>query len=364
MKIGILTFHRALNYGAVLQCYALYTYLSELGHSVEVIDYRPNAIEKYRMFFRLSDFLRSKGIVGKCRYIVSSMSLVWSKKTTSKKFDVFLSSKLKFSSLVSKPEDVPSYYDLIFFGSDQIWNPEICEGLDTIYLGQFEKGKTKFVGYAASVGILDLIQGDNAELFNRYLTVYDSIGVRELSLKIFLKNTFNIESTMVNDPSLFLTKEQCEKIAKKPKDENYVVVFNLDGNQLAIPFAQRIAEQIDAIVLEIKAETNHLRRYSSKLRSELSPEEFLGYILYSQCVISNSFHATCFSMIMQKDFYTLKRITNNDRVNTILNIAGLEDRFVDAGANVTFSKITNYCEVERKLTDYRKISQTYIMDNL
>ena len=47
MKIGILTFHRAINYGAVLQCYALYTTLQSMGHDVEIIDYRPGTIQKY-----------------------------------------------------------------------------------------------------------------------------------------------------------------------------------------------------------------------------------------------------------------------------------------------------------------------------
>ena len=41
MKIGILTFHWPENYGAVLQAYALQSYLTDLGHDVEIINYRP-----------------------------------------------------------------------------------------------------------------------------------------------------------------------------------------------------------------------------------------------------------------------------------------------------------------------------------
>ena len=61
MKIGILNFHRALNYGAVLQCYGLQETLTALGHEVSVIDYRPRIIEKHRSYF-LFDILKEKGI--------------------------------------------------------------------------------------------------------------------------------------------------------------------------------------------------------------------------------------------------------------------------------------------------------------
>lgn len=47
MRVGILTFHRAHNYGAVLQCYALQKVLKNLGHEVQVIDYRQPYIEKH-----------------------------------------------------------------------------------------------------------------------------------------------------------------------------------------------------------------------------------------------------------------------------------------------------------------------------
>lgn len=40
MRIGILTLHRANNYGAALQCFALQETLVALGYEVYVIDYR------------------------------------------------------------------------------------------------------------------------------------------------------------------------------------------------------------------------------------------------------------------------------------------------------------------------------------
>lgn len=45
MKIGVITFHRAINYGAALQTYALQRAISDLGFDTEVIDYRCEHME-------------------------------------------------------------------------------------------------------------------------------------------------------------------------------------------------------------------------------------------------------------------------------------------------------------------------------
>ena len=46
MRIGIITYHRAFNYGAVLQCFALQELLKSMDHEIQVVDYRQPFIEK------------------------------------------------------------------------------------------------------------------------------------------------------------------------------------------------------------------------------------------------------------------------------------------------------------------------------
>lgn len=359
MKIGILTYHRALNYGSVLQCMSLFLTLKGMGHDVEIIDYRPEAIEKYRMFFRWKDFLHSVGVSGKLRYLVSCCSLIVSRKKTVRKFDDFVMEKLKLSKQVSSTSDIPNYYDVIFFGSDQIWNIENNEGIDNVYLGNFPKQHAKFFSYAVSVGRLDLIEGKVAETYSQCLHAFDGLSVRELSLQSFLKDKFKIDSEVVCDPSLFMQKEVCERMAIKPSDEGYVLLFNLDGNPHALGFAQNMAKQLGSKVIMIGGVQNPLHRYHCELRAELSPMEFMGYIKYSDCIVTNSFHTTSFSIIMQKNFYTLLRKNNNDRAKTILNVAGLENRLVDARTAVTFSPIS-YEGVAESLDGYKEKSIGWI----
>lgn len=359
MKIGILTYHRALNYGAVLQCMSLYLTLKGMGHDVEIIDYRPAAIEKYRMFFRWKDFVHSVGVSGKLKYLVSCCSLIGSRKKTVRKFNDFVTEKLKLSKQVYSTNDIPNYYDVIFFGSDQIWNIENNEGIDNVYLGNFPKQYAKFFSYAVSVGRLDLIEGKVAETYSQCLHAFDGLSVRELSLQSFLKDKFNIDSEVVCDPSLFIQKEVCERMAIKPFDEGYVLLFNLDGNPHALGFAQNMAKQLGSKVVMIGGVQNPLHRYHCELRAELSPMEFLGYIKYADCIVTNSFHATSFSIIMQKNFYTLLRKNNNDRAKTILKVAGLEKRLVDAEIALTFSSIS-YVGVAERLNGYKEKSIRWI----
>lgn len=363
MKIGILTYHRALNYGAVLQCMSLYTALKSMGHDVEVVDYRPQAIEKYRMYFRAKDFSLCKGVVAKLRYLVSCLTLVNSRRKTVRKFDEFLDNNIQLSSVVSSVSDAPQNYDVVFFGSDQIWNPAINEGIDKVYLGQMPKGHAKFYTYAVSMGRLDLFKGKVAAEYEKYIESFDGLSVRETSMQAFLKEKLGKDSSVVCDPSLLLTKAECEKIAVKPHDKDYVLLFILDGNPKALGFANRIAKQMGKKVIRIGAVQNPLHRNGCELRAELSPAEFLGYIMYADCIVTNSFHATSFSLIMQKNFYTILRKNNNDRAKTILGVAELENRLVDATENIDFTTIS-YEGVTDRLEAYKAMSMKWIADSL
>lgn len=362
MRIGILTFHRAINYGAVLQCYALYTTLKKLGHDVEIIDYRPECIEKYRMYFRKKDFNLHHGLFGKIRYLLSSLFLIPSRKRTTRNFDYFLKNYLHFSEIIDKSNSFPFNYDVIFFGSDQIWSPVVCEGLNNIYYGQFPKKKAKFVSYAASIGDLDVIRGEIRNLFQKYILVYDSISVRERQACDFLNNICSVKSSVVCDPTILLSKSCYLNLAKLPSDKNYVLLFSLVDDRIAFNFASHIAGQIGAKVIALKALTNPFTK-KNYIRGNIAPEEFLGYIHNARCVVTNSFHATSLSILMEKDFYTLLRINNNDRAKTLLQEVGLSSRLVDPSQKLQFSAI-DYSEVYAKIEAYRKNSLDFINKSL
>ena len=362
MKIGILTFHRAINNGAVLQCYALYTTLKNLGHDVEVIDYRPESIEKYRMYFRKKDFKRAKGL-SKIRYLLSCLSSFLSKKITSTKFDKFIKNNLKTTSKILEIQQIPQYYDAVVFGSDKIWSYEHCEGLDKVYYGQFPKCRAKFIAYAASIGRIDFItRGERINTFRRYLDAFDKIGVREVQTQSFLNREIKKDSQIVCDPCFLLPNAQWSSLAKRNVDTNYVLLLNFVCGDDALDFSTHIAKQLGTKVIQIKAVVNPFN-WKSNYRAHLSPNDFLGYIQNARCIITDSFHATAFSVILHKDFYTLIRHNNNDRTATMLGVVGLSDRMVDKKSRVTF-KTVDFTSVDDKISEYRNKSLEFLTESL
>ena len=353
MKIGILTFHRAINYGAVLQCYALYRTLCDMGHDVEVIDYRPDYVENDRRLF----FIKRTNLIAKIRILVYHLLDYKHRRKASKIFDKFLNNYLKFSPLVNNAKNIPDYYDYIFFGSDQIWNPRICAGFDKVFWGQFPKGKTKFVSYAASLGTPQNIAIDKWDAINEYIKTFDRISVREGKLLEFLK--CKIEGKVVLDPTLLASRDIFESIAIKPKETKFVLLYMLEPDRQAISFAEKIAKLLGCNLIRISAVGNIFdKRNEYKILSNIRPEEFLGYFKYADYIVNVSFHGTAFSVIFNKNFYTLKS-KNFERAYGLLKSIALEERFVLPTEKVNMQDIC-YGEVNKRLDELKRESIAFI----
>lgn len=160
MKIGILTFHYANNYGAVLQAYGLQEVLKSMGHQVEFVDYRNPLIEKRMDYFGL----KSNSIIKVLyRLLFNYTSLSERKKI----FDGFRKDYLSISKRINSSDLSNTDYDILIVGSDQIWNPSLTNGLDPVYWGE-ATGDIPIITYAASSNDLSILP---EELF-RKVNVY------------------------------------------------------------------------------------------------------------------------------------------------------------------------------------------------
>lgn len=312
MRIGILTFHRALNYGAVLQCYALQQVLKEMGNDVEVIDYRPDYIEKYRDLWNRYLIKNAKGVCAKLKAVLSIVLRMSPKRRATKKFDGFIDRHLKVSAkVVVNVEDIPEDYDVYILGSDQIWNPVICNGYSPVFWGQFEhNNKSKLITYAVSLGLRSLPETDK-ERVKQYLSSFHAISVRENSLKIVLTELNSMNCSVVLDPTLLTESKLFDRIAIKPSLENYVLLITLEKDSHAMEFSLRIAQQLNCRVVRLSAlSVSYWERLTHKTINRLgvSPEEYCGLFKYATCIVSISFHATAFSLMFKRNFYLLEKI--------------------------------------------------------
>lgn len=361
MRIGIITFHNAINYGAVIQCYTLMSFFEQRGHCVDIIDYRNPEIEGYRDTFSLKGLAQNKGVIKKTKYILACILWDKRKKKVIKAFDDFLASNLKLSKRYYIGQNLPDHYNYVIFGSDQIWNLKLTKGFDPVLWGQIEKGKAVFATYAASMGELDFLTDKDWRMALDYLYAFDYISVREKSLKDYLSTRISKTIDYCIDPTLLVDGAVLDSIAIQPQENNYIYMYNVTKDEHAEDFACNLAHKLGCkvIITYPKPRRFHKKNDCCIMREAISPGEFIGYIKNARLVLGNSFHVIALSLVFRKDFYSLDSY-RSDRIKNVLKNIGLISRHVHSTVkNVDLATI-DYSGVEVKLSQMRKDSLLYI----
>lgn len=362
MKIGILTFHCAHNYGAVLQCYALQEILKNLGHEVEVIDYRPEYLVAPYRVFSISRFL-SRNPLKMLKACIRESLLLPKRIKRYVAFQSFINNNFNLSQPIVA-NNIPSKYDVYIMGSDQIWNPNITRGFDPVYFGyfDFEKGNKTYISYAASMEA-EQLDSDSERYLKKALMNFDAISVREVQLKTLLQPLTEKEVVPVLDPTLLVNKNTWDKMAQEPNvDKKYVLIYQVRQNSNVVRIAQNLAESIDAEIVEITSSPK-TDCFINNRQGE-SPAEFLGWIKNAQCVVTTSFHGTAFSILFNRPFFCIKLDDDNDtRSLSLLKSLKLEDRFIDREEMPAFSLI-DYSEPNIQLSYFRTESMNYLSSSL
>lgn len=184
MRIGIITVHRAYNYGSVLQCYALQEYLKRLGHDVWVIDYRQRwteAVYKPFSLYYIWQLIKRHDIHAVIGYWRGRRGRRNYCNTANKIFRSFCSKNLHLTS--SCRRKIPQNFDAYIIGSDQLWSYQCVGGEDKIYLGKFKRPKnSKLIGYAISSSTNSLYKMGGKKL-KHVLANFDKISLREKAIQ-------------------------------------------------------------------------------------------------------------------------------------------------------------------------------------
>lgn len=324
MKIGILTFHNADNYGAVLQCYALQEKLKELhpNDEIYVIDYKcPKIINDYIPKINLKKPWSILGL-----------------RKTKQKCKTFQRFRKEHFNLGT---DDLSFYDVIYYGSDQIWNSTLT-GNDITYFGKGFSGKK--IAYAASDGGEMKLTKDVKVLLNTFF----KISCREKSLTRKMQNLqLNIPIETVCDPVFLLTKEQWLKMAELPNEDNYILAYQITTNVNFDLETEKLSKKFGKKVIRI-VYVKSIRKIFYKKQNfveGISPNQFVGYFAKADYVLTTSFHGTAFSVLFDKPFFVLNLSTRSERVTDLLSTLGIEDRY---GAEYKDNK-----RIVKGLIDYR-----------
>ncbi|MDE6449422.1 MAG: polysaccharide pyruvyl transferase family protein [Muribaculaceae bacterium] len=363
-KVGILTFHGAHNYGSVLQSYASVLTLRQLGYNPEIINLRNQAqIDAYKVF-------NTKSLAHRLFKLLISPSLI----SRQKKFEYFINYVLPVSPKeyrTGNEIDVDALdYDIYYTGSDQVWNPA-CQDFESAYYLDFVHHKHPTIAYAPSLGKGNFNDTDK-ELIKGLLDNVDFLSCREQTGADLISELSGRKATQVCDPVLLQTAEQWSRVAKSPKrKKEYILAYFLNnnhGNRSQLYGLQK-STGYDVILLN-----DYIRDFFNPgitLKLDASPEEFIGLIQDAKIVYTNSFHATAFSVIFKKNFYTAISATldvhnNNDsRKIDFLSSLGLENRLVRDGETINpFNDDIDYEKVGANLNVIRTNSLSYLKDAL
>lgn len=333
MRVGIITYHRAENYGSVLQTYALSKTIEKIGYTSLVIDYHTS---KQDELYKKYD--SPKSIMGIGRNI---HTLCFSKQIEDRKnrFSRFLQEYISLTESDYNEQtslvELNDQFDCFVCGSDQIWNAS-CADFSDAYLLSFVEDKKRCMSYAASIG-RDSISEDYKNKFQVLVRGYEYISVREDVARTVLEPLTGRSVDVVPDPVLLLTREEWDSlIESEPIKEDYILCYFIGDVAQMRSFANDLHRRtkMPLVLLNINLRDLFL---PGKRRYDTGPLEFIRLIRDAKYVCTNSFHATLFSLIYHKDFWTFTSLgdgTSKSRIEQILKSARLTDRIINTNTGL------------------------------
>ena len=346
MKIGIITIHNSPNYGACLQSYALYKYIVNQRLECELIDLKRPIHDGYvespdfrpYYIYKESVWKKAKGFA---KRFLKPQSV--SKESTNPKriikFNEF-NKEIKYSTpyySIDSLYDNPPSYDVYISGSDQLWNPEQPFPIEPYFLTFVRNSSAKKISYASSIGISSL---DSRQIkdFSHWLSSYDAISVREPDAAKILQPHLKQKIEIVADPTFLLDVNEWKLLARDYSERGYILCFMLSFQPALLSEALRVANDLSKKLIVI-GQRNIPKDKRYILIDDAGPKEFLGLIKSSDCVFTDSFHGTVFSILLGiRNFfsYVAKGNRRASRLETLLSSLGLLDRII---RNDDFSKV-------------------------
>ena len=351
MKIGILTYHRSHNYGALLQAIALREVLVRQGHQVTFIDYWPAYHRHMNALFSFPWMMSRGGLKGKLNYLRECIKNYCSRKTRKSNFETFISDYIEpYTTSMNES------YDIIVHGSDQIWRkqPEINK-YNPVYFGQHEINARRRISYAASMGILPKKESDKRVL-KELLSHLDAISVRESGLKNLVEELGYAKVNHDLDPTLLLPENFWVKtFGLKNSNERYAVYYMLNHSFEL----NEIRSYINAKGLKLIVIRKPTLLNVNEQETTLPPEKFLQLFYGAKMIFTSSFHGLAFSLIFHKQFYA--SFARTDRALSLLSLVGLEDRLVSPHSKLpNDDNVIDFNKIEKKIQNIRDKSLNHL----
>lgn len=370
MKIGILTLPLHINYGGILQAYALQKVLKNWGHEIETINYQ---------FPKNKPSLRTR-ILRACSALKKSYKRYILKKPVKIDFTIigdikeypnsdceikeFIHDNIILSPKITNHEMMESFAkehpkDVWIVGSDQVWRNDYTPDIKDFFLGFLNQdSQSTRISYAASSGISkNYIYKEFLPDCKALLKRFHAISVREKSTIEAIKRDFGLDAVQVIDPTLLLDKSDyfeiidSEDVPRQPSIVSYILDPD-EQKESVIEHVKSAMNLKDQIRLSIDPHDNH-----GKL---MSVSKWLGSISNAKMVITDSFHGCVFCLIFNRPFMAIVNHERGaDRFRSLLEPLGLMDRIVTTPKKLPDKQI-DYSKIQPRLSLLRQSSLKFL----
>lgn len=365
MRICILTQPLGANYGGILQAFALQKVLRDMGHQVTTLRFMPETawvptgIKKNLLTLRrfISKYLKGNKKIVFCNPDRQTAYAY-------KELNRFLEERMDCLNVRAplSAGELPSY-DAYIVGSDQVWRPAYSPCLPNFYLDFLVDVPVRRIAYAASFGV-DSWEADPAmtERIRPLAQRFDAISVRETSGIALCEKYLGVTAEFMPDPTLLLSQADYRNLCKPAqKDQQpYIAAYILDKGDRELHYLDALSE---ATGLPVK-----MIGQLDWSTSTDSIERWLGALSGADYVVTNSFHGTVFSILFERNFYTLVNSARGaSRFETLLGTLGLQDRLVDGKtpeASLSSVKTIDYKEINKAIDSLRQQGLSYLKTQL
>lgn len=383
-RVAVVSCYFQHNYGSQLQAFATQQILDDLGLENDTIDTSglDSNVRSAKIRHYLTHITDFKIFANKVGYVASRIyqrvnkeygrdiakrGKAFNRYTECFRLSRRCNSYSELSNLISE-----EYSDVVV-GSDQLWLPSNIDA-DYYTLNWVPEDINK-VSYSTSFGVSSLSDNYLAKA-KTFLSRIQYISVREESAVRIVENAIGKKPKLVCDPTLLFDGERWSSIIE---DENvvgkpYILCYLIGNNPEHRVFAKDLAQKTGCIIVSLPHMGKFKRvdtGYSDIEVYDADPKRFVNLIRHADYVCTDSFHATVFSILNHKEFFTFMRFkdgkgSTNTRIDSLFDIIGFNKRLV-----CDFHDIEKYLSIripyeaiDDKLSIYRQESIKFLQKAL
>lgn len=379
-KVGLAVCYDTKNFGSQLQVLATVKKVEEFGYETEIIRYKKKltpafVLQTIPRLFNIPFIKNKLANRAKKKEIQKYPDIAKNVSVRNKRFNGFVD---KYFTNLSRPyagwerlvKESAQNYDSFLCGSDQLWLPHNLGS--HFYTLEFAPSDKKKIAYATSFGVSSIPMYQR-KATKRYLERFQSLSTREIAGQEIIKKISGLDAKVVCDPTLlFDAKGWLNMVEDKPViDKPYVFCYFLGTNEEHRKVANEFKKLTGLELVTCPFLDNFVeedKNFGDIQLFDMDSADFVNLIRHAEYILTDSFHGSVFSIIHHKKFVTFNRFngganSRNSRIDSLCSLLGLSERRYNGNISDVM-KDYDYDEVDRKLENLRKESESYLFEAL